>query len=113
MHINIYAVGFELSPSRRSAVESRLSEALRSFDSHIQSAVVRLTAVTGRHEAVGTRWDIVVSLRPSGEVRVRIEDAQMQASANVAVRAIRSAVEREIGKASLRIAGGPSGSARL
>jgi ribosome-associated translation inhibitor RaiA len=41
MQINIYAVGFELSPSLRGLVESRLLEALRSFDQHIQSAAVR------------------------------------------------------------------------
>ena len=40
MQINTYTVGFELTPSLRGFVESRLSEALRSFAPHIQSAVV-------------------------------------------------------------------------
>ena len=97
MQIHTYALGFELTPSLRGLVESRLFEALRSFDPDVQSAIVRLSAV-GRHEAGGTSCEIVVSLRATGELRVRTEDAQMQTSIDRAIRAIRSAVEREVSK---------------
>lgn len=97
MQINTYAVGFELTPSLRGLVESRLSEALRSFAPHIQSTVVHLSAQAGG-EAGGTSCEIVVSFRATGEVRVRTEDPQMQTSIERAIRVIRSAVEREMSK---------------
>ena len=97
MQINTYAVGFELTPSLRGLVESRLAEALRPFAPHIRSAVVHLSA-QARGEAGGTSREIVVSFRATGEERVRTENPQMQASIERAIRGIRSAVEREMSK---------------
>ena len=98
MQINTYAVGFELTPSLRGLVESRLLEALRSFSPHIQSAVVHLAAM-----ADATRQSEQVAKSSSAFVRpARIACAprmpQMQASIDRAIRAIRSAVEREVSK---------------
>jgi ribosome-associated translation inhibitor RaiA len=91
-------MGFELSPSLRGWAEARLAESVRSFASHVHSAVVRLTVGPGRDQADETSCEIVVGLRVSGEVRVRTEGAKMQAAILGAIQGIRSALERQLSR---------------
>jgi ribosome-associated translation inhibitor RaiA len=96
MRVNIRAEAFDLTPGLRGLVESRLLGALASFSAHIQSVAAHLRLRVGRHQPDMTTCDIVVGLHPSGEVSVRTEDALMQRAVDQAVRAIRTAVEREV-----------------
>ncbi len=96
MRINIHAEGFDLRPQLRAAVESRLLAALGAFAGRIQFVTVHLQARLGRHQPDTTSCEVAVTLRPSGEVRVRADGAQMQMSIDRAAQAIRAAVEREL-----------------
>ena len=95
MRINIYADGFDLSPRMRALVEARLREALWQFHSRIEFVRVHLRTRVGRHEPDTTSCEVTAGLRPTGEVRVRIDESEMQASVDRAAEAIHAAVDRE------------------
>jgi ribosome-associated translation inhibitor RaiA len=121
MRINIHADGFDLSPRMRALVEARLRGALWQFRGQIELVRVHLHTRVGRHEPDTTSCEVTASLRPTGEVRVRIDEPEMQASVDRAAEAIRVAIERELRlRTSLgeslsvtRVTEGPSGNGAL
>lgn len=100
MRINIEAVGFELRPQLRASVESRLLAAFGAFADRVQSVAARLEARVGRQQPDATGCEIVVTLRPSGELRVRADGARMQVAVDRAAQAARATVERELAEPS-------------
>ena len=96
MRIDIQVDGFELTSQLRVGVQSRLLKALRPFDGRIQFVDVHLHARVGRDQAGTYSCEIVVNLRPSGEVRARTEDAEMEVSVDRAADKARVAVEDDV-----------------
>ena len=78
---------------------SRLLSALGPFGAHIE-LVSRAPSGRYRPRRSPTRrlCDVAVSLRPSGDVRARAEDAQMAVAIDRAADDIRGAVEREVSR---------------
>ena len=95
MRIDIHVDGFELTSQLRVAVQSRLLKALRPFAGRIQFVDVHLQARVGRDQAGSYSCEIVVNLRPSGEVRVRTEDAEMEVSIDRAADKARVSIEHD------------------
>jgi ribosome-associated translation inhibitor RaiA len=102
MRINIRAEGFDRTPQLRAAVEARLSAALGSFGDRIQVVAVHLHARRGLYQPDATTCEIVATVHPSGEVRVRADDAQMRVSVDRAAQAIRVSIDRELAQPSPR-----------
>lgn len=98
MRINVRSEGLELTPQLRQVAVSRLLSALAPFGAHIASVGVRLQTSTARTQPATTTCDVAVSLRPSGEVRVRAEEPTMPGAINRAAEDIRRAVEREVAR---------------
>jgi len=98
MRINVRSEGLELTPQLRQVVVSRLLSALDPFGAHIASVGVRLLTSTARTQPATTICDVAVSLRPSGEVRVRAEEPTMPGAIDRAAEDIRRAVEREVAR---------------
>jgi ribosome-associated translation inhibitor RaiA len=94
MRIDIHADGFDLSPRMRALVEGRLLGALRQFRGQIEFVRVHLRTRLGQ-ERDTTSCEVSARLRSASEVRVLIDDPEMQASVDRAAEAIRAAVERE------------------
>jgi ribosome-associated translation inhibitor RaiA len=98
MRINVRSEGFQLTPQLRGVVVSRLLSAVGPFGAHIELVDVRLQTSAGHTQPDTTICDIAVSLRPSGDVRARGEDANMPVAIDRAAEHIRSAVEREVSR---------------
>ena len=96
MRINVRSEGFQLTPQLRGVVVSRLLSTVGPFGAHIELVDVRLQASAGHTQPDTTICDIAVSLRPSGDVRARGEDAHMPVAIDRAAGHIRIAVEREV-----------------
>ena len=96
MRIDTRVDGFELTSQLRVAVQSRLLKALRPFAGRIQFIGVHLQARIGRDQPGSYSCEIVVNLRPSGEVRVRTEDAEMEVSIDRAADKARVAVDHYV-----------------
>ena len=96
MRIDIHVDGFELTFPQRVGVQSRLLKALRPFAGRIQFVDVHLQARVGRDRPGSYSCEIVVNLRPSGEVRVRTEEAEMEVSVDRAADKARAAVEHDV-----------------
>lgn len=96
MRIDIHVDGFELPSQLRVGVQSRLLKALRPFTLRIQFVDVHLQARVGRDQAGSYSCEIVVNLRPSGELRVRTENAEMDLSVDRAADKGRAAVEHDV-----------------
>lgn len=107
MRINVHSEGFQLTPQLRGVVVSRMVSALGSFGAYIDVVVVRLQATRGHTQPETTICDVAVSLRPSGDVQARAEDAQMRVAIDRASDLVRGAVEREVSR-SHPVPGGPS-----
>jgi ribosome-associated translation inhibitor RaiA len=98
MRINVHSGGFQLTPQLRGVVVSRLLSALGPFSAHIESVVVDLQVSAGATQPDTMICDVVVKLRPSGDVRARAEDAKMPVAIDRAARDTRIAVEREVSR---------------
>jgi ribosome-associated translation inhibitor RaiA len=98
MRINVRSEGFQLTPQLRGVVVSRLLSAVGPFGAYIELVDVCLQASSGHAQLDTTICDIAVSLRPSGDVRARGEDAHMPVAIDRAAEHIRSAVEREVSR---------------
>lgn len=98
MRIDVIPEGFQLTRQLRGAVVSRLLSALRPFGAHIELVVVRLQTSAGHTQPDTTVCDVGVSLRPSGDVRARAEDAEMRVAIDRAAEHVRDAVEREVSR---------------
>ena len=98
MRINVRSEGLELTPQLRQVAVSRLLSALGPVGAHIALVGVRLQTSTPRTQPATTICDVAVSLRPSGEVRVRAEEPTMPGAIDRAAEEIRSAVEREVAR---------------
>ena len=96
MRIDIHVDGFEFTSQLRVGVQSRLLKALRPFAGRIQFVDVHLQARAGRDQSGSYSCEIVVNLRPSGEVRVRTENAEMDLSVDRAADKARAAVEHDV-----------------
>lgn len=96
MRIDIHVDGFELTSQLRVGVQSRLLKALRPFAGRIQFVDVHLQARVDRDQPSSYSCEIVVNLRPSGEVRVRTEDAEIEVSIDRAADKARVAVEHDV-----------------
>ncbi len=94
MRITVHAQGFELRPELRRFVESRLS--LSRFRSSIRLVSVRLARGIREGLCLPASCDVIVTLRPSGEVRVRTEDMRIDVAIAKASERLRAAVEREV-----------------
>ena len=99
MRITVHAQGFQLGAQLRRFAESRLLSSLSPLRSCIQLAIVRLGIRTGEGYRQLTSCDVVVTLRPSGEVRARTEDVHMDVAIATASERIRAAVERAVSQA--------------
>jgi len=95
MRISVHAQGFELRPELRGFVESRLSSSLSRFRSRIRLVSVRLAIGIREGLCLPASCDAVATLRPSGDVLVRIEDVHMDVAIAKASERLRAAVERE------------------
>lgn len=111
MRIDVHAHGFELRPQLRTFVESRLLAALGLLHARIQVAIVHLEA-RGGHQAQTTSCEVIVRLRPSGEVRVRAEDALLHVAIARASNGIAAAVERDAAQRQPTPAASASGETR-
>ena len=98
MRINVGAEGFELTPQLRRVVVSRLVSALGPFGAHIASVGVRLQISMGHAQSQTTICEVAVSLRQSGDVIARAEDAKMPVAIDHAAKGVRGAVEREVSR---------------
>jgi ribosome-associated translation inhibitor RaiA len=99
MRITVHAQGFELEPQLRGFAESRLWSSLSPLQSSIQLVTARLEIRTGEGDRQPTSCDVVVTLRPSGEVRARTGDVHMDVAIATASERIRAAVERAVSQA--------------
>jgi ribosome-associated translation inhibitor RaiA len=98
MRINVRSEGFQLTPQLRGVVVSRLLSAVGPFGAYIEVVDVRLQARAGHTQPDTTICDIAASLRPSGDVRARGEDAHMPVAIDRAAEHMRSAIEREVSR---------------
>lgn len=96
MRISVHARGFELRPELRRFVESRLSSSLSRFRSSIRLVSVRLAIGIREGLCLPASCGAVATLRPSGDVHVRIEDVHMDVAIAQASERLRAAVEREV-----------------
>jgi ribosome-associated translation inhibitor RaiA len=101
MRINIRGDGLDVTRQLQAVVESCLWTALGAFDAWIDLVVVQLRAGVGRNQPDSTRCEILVTLRPSGDVHASADDPQMRVSIARATDAIRAAVEREVARLSV------------
>lgn len=96
MRIDLHARGFELTNQTRDFVQSRLLSALGQSMGHVGSVAVSLSTARGRSQPDTTRCGIVVSLRPSGEVRGQAEHEWLHVAIDRAAAEVGAAVERRI-----------------
>ena len=98
MRINVRSERFQLTPQQRGVRVSQPLSALRPFGTHIELVVVGLRASTGHTQRDTMVCDVGVSLRPSGDVRARAEDAEMRVAIDRSAEHVRGAVEREVSR---------------
>lgn len=98
MRITVRSERNELTTQLRQLVVSRLQSALGPFSAHLESVDVRLETNTLHAHPGTTACDVVVKLRPTGEVRARAEDAKMNNAIARACSDLRGAVESEVSR---------------
>ena len=108
MRITVHAQGFELGAQLRRFAESRLLSSLSPLRSCIQLVIVRLEILTGEGYRQPTSCNVVVTLRPSGEVRARTEDVHMDVAIATASDRISAAVERAVAQAGPTVVSPPA-----
>lgn len=99
MRINLHASGFDLANLTRDFVQSKLLYRLGDFRGRIRSVDVNLSTVKGRSRPDAAACEIVVNIRPSGEVRRRAEHEWLHVAIDKATSAVSAEVEREMKEA--------------
>ncbi|MEP0845956.1 MAG: HPF/RaiA family ribosome-associated protein [Phycisphaerae bacterium] len=98
MELRVFVRGVEQDKGLREYAQSKVSEGLARYDSHVLSGTVRLEDETGpAKDAVDKVCSIELKLRGS-EVRVREVGAEFHAVIDVALDRARAALGRQISK---------------
>jgi len=99
MMTRVYVRGVEDSAGLRELAERKLAQALDRFEDRILKVTMRLEDVTGPGKGgIDKQCSVEVKLR-TGEVRIKEQGEDFQATIDVALDRLRAALSREVGRA--------------